>query len=237
MHFGHAAVPRSRTAANLHPWRDFRRHGPRWSRAPGDQSGQFPPEACAGAARSPQLLARQVRSGQRSQSLPVCEEDPGLHEGRLRGSAEPALCQTASDTRPGCGREEMRTARHSRPSVRGALPGTPVSGTGGLRDLAEDARQGKGFSINTGAGVMRSLAISLLAALCGISCRHPADDFRPETVIALERGALDRWGKGDPQGFLDIMASDQTYFDPTTAKRLDGQDMLKKYFAPFIGKI
>jgi hypothetical protein len=33
------------------------------------------------------------------------------------------------------------------------------------------------------------------------------------------------------------MASDQTYFDPTTAKRIDGQDALKKYVAPFTGKI
>ena len=59
----------------------------------------------------------------------------------------------------------------------------------------------------------------------------------PETIVALERGALDRWGKGDPQGFFDIMASDQTYFDPVTARRIDGQDALRKHFAPFTGKI
>ena len=78
---------------------------------------------------------------------------------------------------------------------------------------------------------MRILAILLIAL--SISCSRPAD----ETIIALERGALDRWGKGDPQGFLEIMASDQTYFDPATAKRIDGQDALKKYFAPIAGKI
>jgi ketosteroid isomerase-like protein len=33
------------------------------------------------------------------------------------------------------------------------------------------------------------------------------------------------------------MASDQTYFDPMTAKRIDGQDALKKHIAPFTGKI
>jgi ketosteroid isomerase-like protein len=33
------------------------------------------------------------------------------------------------------------------------------------------------------------------------------------------------------------MASDQTYFDPTTETRIDGQDALKKFFAPFTGKI
>jgi len=78
---------------------------------------------------------------------------------------------------------------------------------------------------------MRILAILLIAL--SISCSRPAD----ETIIALERGALDRWGKGDPQGFFEIMASDQTYFDPATAKRIDGQDALKKYFAPIAGKI
>ena len=86
---------------------------------------------------------------------------------------------------------------------------------------------------------MRILAMLLIVS-CGISCSRtlpPADDFQPETVIALERAALDRWGKGDPQGYFEIMAQDQTYFDPMTAKRIDGQDALKKYIAPFTGKI
>jgi ketosteroid isomerase-like protein len=84
---------------------------------------------------------------------------------------------------------------------------------------------------------MRILAILSIACVCGLSCSRSADDVQPETIVALEHGALDRWGKGDPQGFFDIMASDQTYFDPTTAKRIDGQDALKKFFAPFTGKI
>ena len=58
-----------------------------------------------------------------------------------------------------------------------------------------------------------------------------------ETIIELERAALDRWGKGDPAGFFDIMAADQTYFDPITDKRIDGHDALKKFMAPFTGKI
>jgi ketosteroid isomerase-like protein len=84
---------------------------------------------------------------------------------------------------------------------------------------------------------MLILATLLIASVCGISCGRPTDDYQPDTIIALERGALDRWGKGDPQGFFDIMASDQTYFDPTTARRIDGQDALKELFAPFTGKI
>jgi ketosteroid isomerase-like protein len=84
---------------------------------------------------------------------------------------------------------------------------------------------------------MRRVAVLLLVAGCVSSCSAPADDFHSERIIALERAAIDRWGKGEPQGFFDIMAMDLTYFDPTTAKRVDGQDALKEYFAPFAGKI
>ena len=75
----------------------------------------------------------------------------------------------------------------------------------------------------------------LLGAL--LYARAANDDSVRDHIIALERGALDRWGKGDPQGFLSIMASELTYFDPTAAKRIDGQDALRKHFAPFWGKI
>lgn len=59
--------------------------------------------------------------------------------------------------------------------------------------------------------------------------------MRAPTKTLISSGR--RWGKGDLQGFFDIIASDQTYFDPMTAKRIDGQDALKKYIAPFAGKI
>jgi uncharacterized protein (TIGR02246 family) len=58
-----------------------------------------------------------------------------------------------------------------------------------------------------------------------------------QTIIGMERAALDRWGKGDPQGFFEIMASDQTYFDHMTERRIDGQPDLKQYMAPYTGKI
>jgi len=84
---------------------------------------------------------------------------------------------------------------------------------------------------------MRTLAILFMVSASGISCSRSTDDFHPETIVAFERGALDRWGKGDPPGFFDIMDSNLTYFDPMTAKRIDGQDALKKSIAPFTGKI
>ena len=81
------------------------------------------------------------------------------------------------------------------------------------------------------------VVLTLVAAVFGTGCQPAADRFDPQEIIALERGALDRWGKGDPGGFFDLMAAEQTYFDPMTDKRIDGQDSLKKYIAPFTGKI
>ena len=64
-----------------------------------------------------------------------------------------------------------------------------------------------------------------------------AADFKPETIIALERAALDRWGKGDPQGFLETYADDITYFDPGSEKRVDGLVAMKELLIPRTGKI
>jgi len=44
-----------------------------------------------------------------------------------------------------------------------------------------------------------------------------------ETILLLERGALDRWNKGDVEGCLEIYADEVSYFDPITEKRLDGR--------------
>lgn len=58
-----------------------------------------------------------------------------------------------------------------------------------------------------------------------------------DTVLAMERAALDRWGKGDPGGYLEISAPDVTYFDPFVSRRLDGIDALKAWYEPIRGKI
>jgi|ERR1041384_6459143 len=64
-----------------------------------------------------------------------------------------------------------------------------------------------------------------------------ADDFRPETIIALERSALDRWIKGDPQGFLETYGPDISYFAPSEAHRIDGLDAMKQLLIPVTGKV
>ncbi|MBI5302446.1 MAG: nuclear transport factor 2 family protein [Chloroflexi bacterium] len=56
-------------------------------------------------------------------------------------------------------------------------------------------------------------------------------------IIALERAALDRWGKGDPSGFLEISASDVVYFDPYLERRIDGLDALTRYYEAIRGQV
>ena len=58
-----------------------------------------------------------------------------------------------------------------------------------------------------------------------------------DRILMLERGALDRWGNGDPGGLLELYAADITYFDPVTATRIDGHQAMVDYYRPSIGKI
>jgi uncharacterized protein (TIGR02246 family) len=89
-------------------------------------------------------------------------------------------------------------------------------------------------------GRLRKMVFSIAAVsvfLLAVVCAAVAGDSSPQEIIALERAALDRWGKGDVEGFLEIMSEDETYFDPATEKRIDGREALRNYFAPFSGKI
>jgi len=56
-------------------------------------------------------------------------------------------------------------------------------------------------------------------------------------VIALERAALDRWGAGDPAGYVELFADDVTYFDPLQERRLDGRAAMVALMDSIAGKI
>ncbi len=58
-----------------------------------------------------------------------------------------------------------------------------------------------------------------------------------QTIIALEKAALDRWGKGDPTGFLEISAPDVVYFDPFLERRIDGWEALANLYQPLTGQV
>ena len=59
----------------------------------------------------------------------------------------------------------------------------------------------------------------------------------PNEIIALERAALDRWGRGDPNGYLEMYADDVTYFAPDTEKRVDGLAAMRNLLLPKTGTI
>ncbi|MGB3702618.1 MAG: DUF4440 domain-containing protein [Anaerolineales bacterium] len=63
------------------------------------------------------------------------------------------------------------------------------------------------------------------------------DDALIETIIAMECAALDRWGNGDPSGFLEICAPDIVYFDPNLERRIDGREALSEYYEGIRGKV
>lgn len=88
---------------------------------------------------------------------------------------------------------------------------------------------------------MRTIFFLILALGCAlvVAGRAPSADAAQtaDDVIALERAALDRWGKGDPTGFLDTYAPEITYFDPFTARRVDGHAALADYYRPITGKV
>ncbi len=55
-------------------------------------------------------------------------------------------------------------------------------------------------------------------------------------ILSLERTALDRWGKGDPSGYLEISSPDVVYFDPFLERRLDGLKALTDYYEKLRGR-
>jgi len=83
----------------------------------------------------------------------------------------------------------------------------------------------------------RMIPLAALAAALTLACQRNTDGVEPEQIIAMERAALDRWGKGDPQGYLEVMAPEVTYFDPMQAKRVDGLPAMKSLLVPLTGKV
>ena len=57
------------------------------------------------------------------------------------------------------------------------------------------------------------------------------------TIIGMERAALDRWGRGDPSGFLEISAPDVVYFDPYQQRRLNGFEELRALYESIRGQV
>ncbi len=69
------------------------------------------------------------------------------------------------------------------------------------------------------------------------SVSSAANDTLAKNIIAMEQSALDRWGRGDPSGFLELSADDVVYFDPFQERRLNGWSELKRLYESLRGAI
>ncbi|MBU7019264.1 MAG: DUF4440 domain-containing protein [Theionarchaea archaeon] len=58
-----------------------------------------------------------------------------------------------------------------------------------------------------------------------------------ETILSLEKGAMERWRKGDPWGWAEISAEDVTYIDPGLTRPILGLEEYRAYLKQFEGKI
>ncbi|MDR2039829.1 MAG: nuclear transport factor 2 family protein [Bacteroidales bacterium] len=57
------------------------------------------------------------------------------------------------------------------------------------------------------------------------------------SIIEMEKTALEEWNKGNPSGYLDIYASDITYFDPIQERRINGLEKMKVLYETIRGKV
>src|SRR4051812_18025147 len=90
-------------------------------------------------------------------------------------------------------------------------------------------RKPEGLRHVSGVFAFRLTIAATVAVTLGISaCQRAEAAFDADAIIAMERAALERWGKGDPQGYVEIMAPEITYFDPVHEKRVDGLTAMKE---------
>jgi ketosteroid isomerase-like protein len=87
------------------------------------------------------------------------------------------------------------------------------------------------------ARMLAAITMTLVAAPLFVAWTRAAKPSNSDEIIRLERAALDRWGRGDPTGFLETYAQEVTYFDPGVERRVDGHAAMTDYYRPFTGMI
>jgi ketosteroid isomerase-like protein len=58
-----------------------------------------------------------------------------------------------------------------------------------------------------------------------------------QTILSLEKAAMERWRNGDPMGFVEISAQDICYVDPGLTKPIIGLNAYKTSIQEVVGKI
>jgi ketosteroid isomerase-like protein len=58
-----------------------------------------------------------------------------------------------------------------------------------------------------------------------------------ETILSLEKAAMERWRNGDPMGFVEISGDDISYVDPGLTNPILGLDAYRAYMKQVEGKV
>lgn len=74
----------------------------------------------------------------------------------------------------------------------------------------------------------------LMASVAMAETKNNSDAARE--ILALEKVAMERWCKGDVEEYLRNSSDEVTYFDPFTAKRLNGLPELSTLYRSFAGQ-
>ncbi|HWR14437.1 MAG TPA: DUF4440 domain-containing protein [Terriglobales bacterium] len=80
-----------------------------------------------------------------------------------------------------------------------------------------------------------TLALLCVAMVPVAMAETKSDSGAAEEILAVEKAAMERWCKGDVEGYLSSSSDDVTYFDPFTAARLNGLSELSKLYRGFAG--
>lgn len=86
------------------------------------------------------------------------------------------------------------------------------------------------------ANVLWKLAMAG-GALLGLVSAVTPEEADEASIVAQERAALERWGRGDPSGFLELCDDDVVYFDPGLELRIDGRAALARYYDGLRGQV
>lgn len=81
--------------------------------------------------------------------------------------------------------------------------------------------------------MMKILTCALALSCCGALAGAESTD---ETILAMERRAMDGWGQGNPDEFLKISDPEITFIHSTLEKRLDGLAAVKALYEGYRGR-
>ena len=77
----------------------------------------------------------------------------------------------------------------------------------------------------------------LIFTSCGKCDKVSTHENVEQTIIAIERKALDQWAAGNPMGFIAEFADDVTYIEDALSVRIDGLEAMRNFVATLEGKI